>query len=359
MERDNSGPSKDACPDPVISRDIEPSTTLSDGAEKESEQAILGHRKDAYPIISQDIDASIAFDNVSIEDLAQTASNSKGAAYPDPVTSRYLGKSATSTIANNSVTTNDGTHNGNSDAKTINAVLQENVQLRELRCCTVSCGGKKVFKRIFERSKRKAEVNKVKCDKRLEIPVSVEVKSSSLVAQGMMQKYPTGTTFKNSITDRCGRIVGFDGKLYQVYYPQDGTCDAFTETEFERNQVVRLHRRPSRRQKAVDLIPCCPMCKKLFSSSLDKSVASCLPVQSQKCSHVICLDCIQSIRVSESQSSGRSFRSTIDCPLCDKTQSFNCKEPTICLPMVSLHNIFSIQMGLIVAQFSRFSCWYF
>lgn len=154
-------------------------------------------------------------------------------------------------------------------------------------------------------------------------------------------KYPRGTYFKDS-KDRYGRVVGFYGQFYQIYYTKDGNCDVLREVDFAEVKIVQPHKRPSQNQHRApkDNIPCCPNCKRLFSSDpRDKSSGS-VPVQSQKCAHVICFDCVQSMRMSSCKNN-KQLRSTVDCPICRKPQSFNGKDPTVCLAMcevVSLHN---------------------
>ena len=155
-------------------------------------------------------------------------------------------------------------------------------------------------------------------------------------------KYPRGTLFMDS-TDRYGRVVGFDGCSYQIYYPKTGDCHVQREADLSDVKVIQPHKRPTQKEKSVDSgenIPCCPMCKILFSSNPHNKASGCLPIQSQNCSHVICIDCVQSMRMSSCSSNTR-LRATVDCPICKKPQSFNGKDPTICLAMcevVSLYN---------------------
>ena len=179
----------------------------------------------------------------------------------------------------------------------------------------------------------------------------IELLHESSLAATVTPKYPTGTRFVKD-SDKYGRIVGFDGELYQVYYPQDGTCDSFTEKDFDEVKFIKPHKRPSQCRRPVneeedDKVPRCPKCMEIFSSNpLDKTSGH-APLQSQNCSHVICIDCIQAMRMSSSQSNSR-LRSTVDCPFCKKPKSFNAAEPTICLPMcqmVALYNKMELKRG--------------
>jgi len=165
-------------------------------------------------------------------------------------------------------------------------------------------------------------------------------------------KYAIGTQFIGDINDptseKYGRIVGFDGSLYQVYYPKDKTCHSFHEADFEKVKIIQKssHQRPKKRNQLSVVIkqPCCPECDRPFSSEMLDATKPNVPVQSQNCSHVICIDCVHALRVSNSQQCvGRvnRIRGTVDCPICNNKQSFNGLNPTICVSMtqvVSMYN---------------------
>lgn len=158
-------------------------------------------------------------------------------------------------------------------------------------------------------------------------------------------KYSRGTYFKDS-EDRFGRVVGFDGQVYQIFYPKDGDCGVLKETDFDHVKIIQRHKRPSLSYKSPkDNVPSCPNCKRLFSSNPKDISSGSLPIQSQKCAHVICFDCVQSSRASTGKNN-KKLRVTVDCPICKKSQSFNGKDPTVCLAMcqvVSLYNTMKLR----------------
>lgn len=200
-------------------------------------------------------------------------------------------------------------------------------------------------------------------------------KNTLVITVPIEAKYPTGTRFVHKDTQKYGRVVGFDtseglgGKgIYQIYYPQDASCDSFAAVDFDRVQIIKSHKRPSNNHNVShhqkdnsgdndndDQVPRCLMCTEMFSSNPQLTNGSGkTPIQSQKCSHVICIDCIQAVRIRHGRSqkqlhvggirvntpSIRKLRSTIDCPFCNKPKAFNAVEPTVCLSMCRMVKLY-------------------
>mmetsp|Transcript_19371 Transcript_19371/g.23839 ORF Transcript_19371/g.23839 Transcript_19371/m.23839 type:complete len:1023 (+) Transcript_19371:101-3169(+) len=161
---------------------------------------------------------------------------------------------------------------------------------------------------------------------------------------------------------QLGKIIGFDGIHYQIHFPQTNTFENFTETQLDQVYFKKIHKRPSstKKQHHVTLSHehhfqntkkkfCCPTCKQMFSSNMhvNGNAVGNAPVQSQNCSHVLCTDCIQAIRIqssspsrSSNSSKKKKMRSTVDCPICHKSKSFNAENPIICSPMCNAVQIF-------------------
>jgi hypothetical protein len=154
-------------------------------------------------------------------------------------------------------------------------------------------------------------------------------------------KFKLGARFINpGPPERYGRVVGWDGKYYQLYYPKTLACESMLESVLSTMNFVS-HKRPRMKRKLsteehrkLSEHPVCGLCNLPFQAELGSGKC---PVQSQNCSHLLCFDCIQAIRVRETQSScKKTMRSTVDCPFCEKTRSFNAVEPTICQAMCQM-----------------------
>mmetsp|Transcript_23270 Transcript_23270/g.35387 ORF Transcript_23270/g.35387 Transcript_23270/m.35387 type:complete len:975 (+) Transcript_23270:109-3033(+) len=199
-------------------------------------------------------------------------------------------------------------------------------------------------------------------------------RSTSALTVPITAKYPTGTHFIHKDMQKYGRVVGFDSSegrgakgIYQIYYPRDASCDSFYEVDFDRVQIIKGHKRPSNNHNVSnhakdnsgdndsdDQVPRCLMCTEMFSSNPQLTNGSGkTPIQSQKCGHVICIDCIQAVRIRHGQSQKkrlgssqdnttciRNLRSTIDCPFCKKPKAFNAIEPTVCLSMCRMVTLY-------------------
>ncbi len=192
------------------------------------------------------------------------------------------------------------------------------------------------------------------------ISVSADKKSEEVK---IVQKYARGSCFIIKETQKYGRIVGYDSSqgLYQIFYPQDKKCDFFAEAAFDKVQFIKQHKRPSTvRGKVIgrkihakdDQAPRCLVCQKFFSSNPELSIGSGkTPIQSNKCSHVICFDCVQARRIDHAGISGAgmsitNLRSTVDCPFCDKKQAFNAMDPTVCLSMCQMVTMYKRMRGM-------------
>ncbi len=170
-------------------------------------------------------------------------------------------------------------------------------------------------------------------------------------------KYAIGRRFVNMETETCGRIVGFDGEFYKIVFPQDKekSYDLWKEEKFQSVKFIQHHKRPSqphtiqRRQqnKNRDKVLRCPSCNVRFSSNPKDDVSGRAPVQSQNCAHVLCVNCIHSLRInslnkdgSANSNTNRKLRLTVDCPMCKKLKSFNAVNPNICQAMCQMVQMF-------------------
>eukprot|EP00956_Cyclotella_meneghiniana_P022863 scaffold43671_cov21-Cyclotella_meneghiniana.AAC.1 len=133
--------------------------------------------------------------------------------------------------------------------------------------------------------------------------------------------------------EKYGRIVGYDAKAkyYQVYYPKTLECESLSETFMSKMTLV-THKRPRMKRKLsveemqkLATAPSCEFCNIPFEAATDSGKC---PIQSQNCSHLLCFDCIQAMRVRETQNNPKKIRSTVDCPFCDGRRSFNAAHPT-------------------------------
>jgi len=163
------------------------------------------------------------------------------------------------------------------------------------------------------------------------------------------QRYKTGSRFVQTDSEKYGRILGFGEGYYQVFFPHDKSCHNYTEQDFSLVKFIKPHKRPTQTPKAQnqdrgDSVLCCPRCKSRFSSNPDDDVSGRAPVQSQNCAHVICVDCVQNIRMASlpknSGNNNRKLRVTVDCPFCKKSKSFNAVDPTICVAMCQMVSLY-------------------
>ena len=161
----------------------------------------------------------------------------------------------------------------------------------------------------------------------------IQSHSMSIVKEA---KYKVGTKFIRPTDKNYGRIVGFDGQFYQVYY-KDTSCDALTEDALSKMKFIH-HKRPRKMKKMTNdfMEPKCPQCSKLYSIDSTQVKSGRTPIQSQNCSHLICFDCLQAIRIRDSTMKQRNLRSTVDCPFCNNAKAFNVVDPTVCIPMCQM-----------------------
>ena len=161
----------------------------------------------------------------------------------------------------------------------------------------------------------------------------IESHSMSIVKEA---KYKIGTKFIRQTDKNYGRIVGFDGQFYQVYY-KDTSCDALTEDAISKMKFIH-HKRPRKMKKMRNdfMEPRCPQCSKLYSADSSQVKSGRTPIQSQNCSHLICFDCLQAIRIRDSTKRQKNLRNTVDCPFCHKAKAFNAIDPTVCIPMCQM-----------------------
>ena len=163
--------------------------------------------------------------------------------------------------------------------------------------------------------------------------------------------------------EKYGRIVGFDGKYYQVYYPKSLECESLLESTMSKMTLVS-HKRPRMKrkllvgeQKRLAMAPSCELCKIPFEATTDSGKC---PIQSQNCSHLLCFDCIQAMRVRETQDNPKKIRSTVDCPFCNGKRSFNAANPTICQAMCQMVTLFQSrntkQLGNNLSASRRIEC---
>ena len=195
-----------------------------------------------------------------------------------------------------------------------------------------------------------------------QLKVTFDIKMSDI---HIRPKYAIGTRFIQIDTEKCGRIVGFDSesKSYKIVFPQDKSCDVWNEDDFLHNKhnikIIKTHKRPNQTKKIQkrrqsnknngDKILRCPQCDCRFSSNANDEVTGRVPVQSQNCAHVLCLNCIQSLRMSGMPYGGggggvdyasRKLRVTVDCPICTKSKSFNAVKPNMCQAMCKMVQLY-------------------
>jgi hypothetical protein len=166
------------------------------------------------------------------------------------------------------------------------------------------------------------------------------------------QIFATGSRFIKTDSQKYGRVVGFDRNLYQVFFPHDKSCDYYTEQDFNTVKFIQEHKRPSQniknqkgQERNSDKVLRCPRCTSRFSSNPNNAVSGLAPVQSQNCAHVMCVNCVQALRMDASQKSStsnntRKLRATVDCPFCKKAKSFNANDPTICVAMCQMVRLY-------------------
>ena len=145
--------------------------------------------------------------------------------------------------------------------------------------------------------------------------------------------------------EKYGRIVGYNAKTkyYQVYYPKTLECESLSETIMSKMTLIS-HKRPRMKRKLsveemqkLATAPSCEFCNIPFEAATDSGKC---PIQSQNCSHLLCFDCIQAMRVRETQNNPKKIRSTVDCPFCDGRRSFNASHPLICQAMCQMVTLF-------------------
>ena len=165
------------------------------------------------------------------------------------------------------------------------------------------------------------------------------------------QKYDSGSRFIQMDSEKYGRIVGFNGERYQVYFPHDKSCHEYTEDDFKAVKFIKPQKRPSPNIKPrkegegnKDKVLRCLRCDSRFASNPNDNVSGRAPVQSQNCAHVMCVNCVQAIRMNSSSKNGnashRKLRATVDCPFCKKSKSFNAVDPTICVAMCHMVKLY-------------------
>ena len=166
------------------------------------------------------------------------------------------------------------------------------------------------------------------------------------------QKYRIGSRFIRNESQEYGRIVGFNGDIYQVFFPHDKSCHSYKECDFNAVKFIKTQRRPAKTikpkkhpERSSDKVLRCPRCQRRFSSNPNDDVSGRAPVQSQNCAHVVCVDCVQSIRMDSSfkndnANSNRKLRTTVDCPFCKKSKSFNAIDPTVCVAMCNMVKLY-------------------
>jgi hypothetical protein len=159
--------------------------------------------------------------------------------------------------------------------------------------------------------------------------------------------YATGSGFVKKEQNRqiYGRIVGFNGAVYQVYFPHDKSCQEYTEESFKSVHFIQSQKRPTKPRvvarkiiRSSDQVLRCKKCNSRYSSNAENILCGRIPVQSNNCAHNLCFNCVQSMRMGAER--GRNLRVTVDCPFCKKAQSFNAVQPTICVAMCQMVSLY-------------------
>lgn len=141
-------------------------------------------------------------------------------------------------------------------------------------------------------------------------------------------------------------MIGFNGESRIVYYPKVG-AELLLLKESELNQFHSVqveHIRPGKvRQRddngafdSDDDDIMCPICFEVFASDPSDRMSGRLPIQARHCGHVICMDCFQKRRIELSAGGGATFRASIECPICRRSESFVAETVVTCLTMCQL-----------------------